>query len=627
MFLFRVLLLGLSGTDAGLPRASHTRTADHSECHFTLPNQNSTLLGGIESGTFIKIGRVKSQEICGITCCQDKTCDVAFTVDDVCYNVQCYSYKLCRLKTAGPSKYHTAVMYPRRSDGSLRLQAKKIKKINFNSPKHKTSGKGKNMFNVKENVSGNFVNGNDSENRTTNSSFDSRSKVQRVHNSNEELKGDKLKHQKHIAVVLETSYSGSGHDVEDAPKDKFDASFFTGGISTLNEVNNTKAQHSSIPLSLHRTQLDKFMQTNHSKSTILKTSNRRNNNTYAIHAANLTEQEKPLNKTTKTNHSAKPIQNSKGKTNRISVVPSVKETHFWKDNHNSAQTALLLNNEGLDIKTSGKKNFKLALKDDGGKETTTSLSSVESLLENRNEESNSEGGLLGVRFDSHDSSCLAKSILRNVTLRNGLKAGEFTDYGKVKDVETCIRFCCEEKGCDVSLMLRKTCYTIHCHSDASCGVIPAHTSKLDPVLAFVSRTKNALKRAEVKRNNPLHRSKITLESVQKFLRGPKCRYKDIKHDVTLRHGRMAGEFKTRGVISDIKICIGLCCSDPVCDAAFIAGEYCYSVACYSRELCTPVKAHASEHIKSQFALIDRAVFMDEDGQSKYPMSAYYRYMH
>ena len=673
--MFCFVLKGILGNESrkhkhrvNLPR----KIPDHSNCRVSLPHYNSTLLGGIASGTFTKIGKVESVEMCGALCCKDNTCDVAFSVDDTCYNVHCYSYKLCRRKIAGPSKHHTTVMYSQRKDGSLRLSNEKQKKTLSHFKKHNVFKKNQSIYEWDRNTSHNMTKTlyksrvlvSENSNRQSNFNFSSYSgnelAVNKTRQKTHKQKGeDGLSVGKGSGDIGESQNASIVEGITKASKlneetlhsrifaknksDTMENDFMVKSLqqqifrdNLYTSSNNSKIAFENI-LPMHKNFSSAVQYP--SNATLAAGSNnksfldrdRNQNNTRlkmmadnkknkALYTSGLAFEHKP-NQTIKTNHTKIYVHKPIGKTNKTSVSTSFKETHFWKDNVSLRKTSLLAVNENEtsplisdnENKNSKTKNLTLALKQVTEKDKTISLSSVES-LENRNGKGSTREGLLGVQFDSNDSSCLAKGILHNVTLRNGLQAGEFTDYGKVKDFETCIRLCCEEKACDLSLMLQRRCYTLHCHNNTSCELIPAHSSKLDPIVAFVSRS--LTDKTKAKRNRPLHKSKITLQSVQTFLRDPKCRYKDIKHGVTLQKGLKAAEFKVRGVISDMRICIGLCCSDPGCNAAFLAGPYCYSVTCSSKTLCTPVKAHASTLMTSQLALIDRGDYVDEESQSK-----------
>ena len=62
------------------------------------PKLNATLRASSASGVFWKLGRVKDVNHCGQLCCQQRNWDLSFSVEEVCYNVECQSEKMSRLK-------------------------------------------------------------------------------------------------------------------------------------------------------------------------------------------------------------------------------------------------------------------------------------------------------------------------------------------------------------------------------------------------------------------------------------------------------------------------------------------------------------------------------------------------
>ena len=63
--------------------------------------QNVTLRGGINAGSFKKLAQFVAMQLCIRLCCEEKGCDVALMSGKNCYGVQCFSEELC---TAVPAK-------------------------------------------------------------------------------------------------------------------------------------------------------------------------------------------------------------------------------------------------------------------------------------------------------------------------------------------------------------------------------------------------------------------------------------------------------------------------------------------------------------------------------------------
>lgn len=61
-----------------------------------------------------------------------------------------------------------------------------------------------------------------------------------------------------------------------------------------------------------------------------------------------------------------------------------------------------------------------------------------------------------LKTESLDDKCPHNEIMYNMKLAGGLKAGQFTDIGRVKGVNTCVKYCCDSKvDCDLAFMLGK----------------------------------------------------------------------------------------------------------------------------------------------------------------------------
>lgn len=190
---------------------------------------------------------------------------------------------------------------------------------------------------------------------------------------------------------------------------------------------------------------------------------------------------------------------------------------------------------------------------------------------------------------AESGTCRARRILRKVTLRSGLKSGDFFDFGQVPDISACVKHCCAQKACDVSLLLNKHCYTLHCYKPELCKIMPAHASILEPQLAFVTRS------AEDETNTRVKKKTSSSD------RGA-CPHGAIFSDVGLKGGKKAGKFQILPGAKDMRSCIQKCCARPSCQVAWLLGDHCYSVSCYDK--CITVKKSSSA-IRSQLTFLSR----------------------
>ena len=389
-------------------------------CQPSVPKFNVTLRAGSASGIFWKLGRVKDVEHCAQLCCQHKKCDLALSVDEICYNVECHTEKMCQLKRENFSRHNVAVaLVTRRSINAFRGTEK--------------------------------------------------SKKYHIKNANK---------------MVSKNYSSYMKENQ--------------GHRTLTEEDD-----------------------------MLGTGNRSLNN-------------------------------------------SSDEDSGAKELRNKYQSVSFSSYE------SKEKGAGFELRESLPTKTTIRLESK--LLHNGNPGPTKSG------------SCRARRVLRKVTLRSGLKSGDFSDFGQVPDIDACVKHCCEQHTCDVSLLLNKHCYTLRCYKPELCKIMPLHDSKLEPQLAFVTRSANDDK------SNTRVKKKTSSSN-----RGT-CPHGAIFSDVSLKGGHKAGKFELLADAKDMRSCIQKCCANPRCQVAWLLGDHCYSVACYDK--CITVRKPSSD-IRSRLTLLSR----------------------
>ncbi|XP_020629088.1 uncharacterized protein LOC110066219 [Orbicella faveolata] len=69
-----------------------------------------------------------------------------------------------------------------------------------------------------------------------------------------------------------------------------------------------------------------------------------------------------------------------------------------------------------------------------------------------------------------------------------------------------------------------------------------------------------------------------------------CEPGEIRNNVTFLHGTKSGNFTKLGKVSDLEVCMLLCCELDRCQAAFLAGKNCYSVTCFTTNHCATAPA-------------------------------------
>ena len=77
-------------------------------------------------------------------------------------------------------------------------------------------------------------------------------------------------------------------------------------------------------------------------------------------------------------------------------------------------------------------------------------------------------------------------VYRNVTLRDGINSGEFTDRGSVLNMEDCITQCCGDDNCNLAFVIKDTCFTVKCKSYDACTLKSAVSHYYNPRIAYVN---------------------------------------------------------------------------------------------------------------------------------------------
>ena len=211
--------------------------------------------------------------------------------------------------------------------------------------------------------------------------------------------------------------------------------------------------------------------------------------------------------------------------------------------------------------------------------------------------------------------CELGNVYRNSDLIGGLGAGNFTDKGKVKSIEECMKICCESSKCTVAYMVELSCFAVACHNKKLCKTFKKSPLESSAVLGFVQRypskdttptgaaTTQAVlfvrptgastvwisefagtspSKAPKHRGHPSrHQDPAHLSRHHPGI----CRYSMIHHHVTLKGGLRAGSITRLAELSTMKECARRCCAVVSCDAALLMKETCFALHCSSKDLC------------------------------------------
>eukprot|EP00794_Sanderia_malayensis_P012056 gene12056-13299_t len=225
-----------------------------------------------------------------------------------------------------------------------------------------------------------------------------------------------------------------------------------------------------------------------------------------------------------------------------------------------------------------------------------------------------EGHLPGEEHKA-SSDCKPLSVVHNVTLKGGRKAGEFKEIPHVKNMEDCVSRCCDDKKCSLAFMLSNACYSVTCKNKDLCSTIPAPPSGFHPQVAMVRLQQgesklqskldklDALPEPAVKVAVPEGKAESAVKKPEKPVEKPtkkpekpvnkdvkkSCSHKPVVKGKSLKGGKKSGKFRFFKGVTDMKTCISKCCAmDKNCDVAYMEGGKCYSISCPNKGLCMAV---------------------------------------
>ena len=177
-----------------------------------------------------------------------------------------------------------------------------------------------------------------------------------------------------------------------------------------------------------------------------------------------------------------------------------------------------------------------------------------------------------------NSTCTQNGpIQHNFTFRRGIKAGNFTGHGQVKNMDSCIQKCCSSSPCSAAFMIGQHCYSVICTSAKECETVLAKKTNFITSIAFVDRERGNNKAKQIRSNQGTTFTKSIL--------GGHCDVTDVKHNVNITGGWRAGKFLRISDIKDMKKCTEACCDYHGCGAAMFIDKYCYNLICFKKQGC------------------------------------------
>ena len=88
------------------------------------------------------------------------------------------------------------------------------------------------------------------------------------------------------------------------------------------------------------------------------------------------------------------------------------------------------------------------------------------------------------------SGCLKSDAILHVVPKEGKKAGDYKDFGKVTSLEECVEHCCAWARCNMAFMVLNGCFGISCTNH--CQVVPSNDLTFESKVVYVKRRQEVL---------------------------------------------------------------------------------------------------------------------------------------
>ncbi|EDO45526.1 predicted protein [Nematostella vectensis] len=536
---------------------------------------NVTLRGGITAGRFRDRGRVPGIKECAEVCCIAKECDLAFMLEDRCFSVTCSSSSSCVAVAAKSSVFRPAIVY---------IYARTIADASMNAGKRR-----------RERFRGRRA---DPESNTDNLTKTKRRKRLFGGNQTEPVTDASL-NEKRLNERFREHRSVIDSNVEDSASTRRHHERFQVHHSVIdsgtNESTSTKRHHERFRAK-HPTEPRKVQARANEYSPRLSYIRR-------FTSSDVTKEDDFMTEI----GSVQPLTCDHGpiQTN-VALRHELRSGKFWRlglaDDMSTCiqlccekedcEMAMMPGQHCYGVDCFSEKHCEIT----GVKPTnmTVQIARVRPIVENP--------GIEKI-FDIEDPStkkelhCTHSPILTNVTVRGGVKAGKFSDMGEVAGMHMCTALCCERKSCDLAFMIGDTCIAVDCYREELCQAVRARPTSYNPQIAYVRRRElqSSIRKANELPKAPILAHKIVSDRLphMTILKTSTCSSVKIHTNVTLLGGIKSGNFTALGRTKNMQECIGKSCDLPSGDMAFMLGNDCYSVTCYSDRQCQVIPAQPS----------------------------------
>ncbi|XP_065055660.1 uncharacterized protein LOC135684164 isoform X2 [Rhopilema esculentum] len=521
--------------------------------------ENMTLVGGVSAGEFTDHGQTDTFDECMGYCCGSKDCDLAFMIDNDCYGVRCKDPSMCKTRPARPTKYRPIIAFKKSSATGIGVAVQPVVPIVKTMFKDRTT--------IQDNID--------------DTTFAVRAYYSPLTtNSPNSLTTATTTAKTTMTVIPRPPGTTPGFS-STLVKSKSSATPTFGDPSKKHSCEaGSITYNATLKMGMHSGLFTKLGHVNKMDDCIERCC-RSSNADVAFMLGSVCFAVKC--------YSPELCKVAPAMISNIGNLNMNPTLSFLK----KKETAMTVGNDNNDIDV-----IIDEITDKGDEQNANKLASSanSSLLTNL--------ANISTAWEVHDrirpnpprpaakeeskEVCKDSPITYNVTLKGGIHAGNFTNQGEGLTARECIGKCCEKKSCDLAFMFADLCYSVECKNEQDCQAVVAKPSRLDPKISFVSRN-----RLPYDVGTMFDVSTTVNEDEKDICDEAKLSKSPIMNNKTLAGGLKAGNFTYLGRTRDMKQCLGKCCSSRKCDVAYRIDNDCFSVKCFSPDLCkvadTPAK--------------------------------------
>ena len=485
---------------------------------------------GKHTGVFLLIGKVKDINQCLRKCCMTSRCDVAFLLDRYCYVVRCYREALCHIVSSNHLKYKTqAIFVTKRFNKEKTWHRSGRPKFDQTYGHHFSKDERSHRPQVitkKLTVHSKHVAKQmkfKTKQRETSDSIDKNKLKSRKQMKELEVPGRKLEKsfpsEQFFPVQIKIDFDQSNAEIQKTKK----KSMVT---NKTNEMRNafTNAQQLDIKIDFRESQTDSSSSYNGSTETGTSGDETTLSNVEAAgHSESpMTNETSPnsISETTSfeknTSHAPfKRVTDQKclaekilhnvtllggyhsGTFKAITSAASMEECSKICCNSKNCdlvfvilRTCFMVNcyNMNLCKHTQARAVDIFHPRIVYVERVNVSSSKAKNIAQQKHSTENSSGNNKGLHGQKHVRNCSIENVLLNTTLRHGFNSGKFSYHPRVTHLEECAGRCCNDRECDVALIIGKRCFTVKCHLNRLCKTSYVKHSNYSPKVVFVSRT-------------------------------------------------------------------------------------------------------------------------------------------